>query len=305
MFVYLLQRSAQMALVVLGVVTLTFFVLRFASGDPARLMNRPGTAEELIQKTRQRIGTDKPILVQYTEYVTNLARGDLGRSFHGDQSVWGALAAALPNTLLLGVLTMIVASALGLVLGIAAALHPNSWVDRLVLFYVALAQATPSFWLGVVLVLYFSIRLRWLPAIDMVSPASFVLPMTTLVVTLSPLLIRAVRQAFLETLHEDYIRAARARGLPARQVLFAHTLKVAAIPLVTLIGLQAGFVLGGAYVVESIFNWPGIGKLTLDAIAGRDFPMIQGAVLVVAVVFVLVNFVVDLIYALLDPRIRY
>jgi ABC-type dipeptide/oligopeptide/nickel transport system permease component len=268
-------------------------------------MNRPGTPEDLIQQTRERIGTDKPILVQYTEYVTNLARGDLGQSFHGEQAVWSALADALPNTLLLGILTMIVASALGLGLGILAALRPNSWVDRLILFYVALAQATPSFWLGVVLVLYFSIRLRWLPAIDMVSPASFVLPMTTLVVTLSPLLIRAVRQAFLETLHEDYIRAAHARGLPGRQVLFAHTLKVAAIPLVTLIGLQAGFVLGGAYVVESIFNWPGIGKLTLDAIAGRDFPMIQGAVLVVAVVFVLVNFAVDLIYALLDPRIRY
>jgi ABC-type dipeptide/oligopeptide/nickel transport system permease component len=305
MALYLLQRSVQMALVVFGVVTLTFFVLRLASGDPARLMNRPGTPEDLIQQTRQRIGTDKPILIQYADYMSNLARGDLGQSFHGEQAVWSALAAALPNTLLLGILTMGVASALGLGLGILAALRPNSWVDRLILFYVALAQATPSFWLGVVLVLYFSIRLRWLPAIDMVGPASFVLPMTTLVVTLSPLLIRAVRQAFLETLHEDYIRAAHARGLPGRKVLFAHTLKVAAIPLVTLIGLQAGFVLGGAYVVESIFNWPGIGKLTLDAIAGRDFPMIQGAVLVVAVVFVLVNFAVDLVYALLDPRIRY
>jgi ABC-type dipeptide/oligopeptide/nickel transport system permease component len=305
MLVYLLQRALQMALVVFGVVTLTFFVLRLASGDPARLMNRPGTAEELIQLTRERIGTDKPILMQYVNYVTDLLRGDLGTSFHGEQSVWKAVTEAMPNTLLLGVLTMIVASLVGLLLGTVAAVRPNSWLDRVILFYVALAQATPTFWLGVVLVLYFSIRLRWFPAIDMVGPSSFVLPMTTLVVTLSPLLIRAVRQAFLETLHEDYIRAAHARGLPARQVLFAHTLKVAAIPLVTLIGLQAGFVLGGAYVVESIFNWPGIGKLTLDAIAGRDFPMIQGAVLIVAVIFVLVNFIVDLVYALLDPRIRY
>jgi ABC-type dipeptide/oligopeptide/nickel transport system permease component len=302
---YLLQRTLQMLLVVFGVVTLTFFVLRLASGDPARLMNRPGTPEDLIQQTRVRIGTDKPILVQYTDYVTNLARGDLGDSFHGDQRVAEELAEALPNTLYLGVITIIVASILGLGLGISAALRPNGWLDRAILFYVALAQATPSFWLGVVLVLFFSIRLRWLPAIDMVSPASFVLPVITLAVTLSPLLIRAVRQAFLETLNEDYIRAAHARGLPGRQVLFTHTLKVAAIPLVTLIGLQAGFVLGGAYVVESIFNWPGIGKLTLDAIAGRDFPMIQGAVLVVAVVFVFVNFAVDIVYALLDPRIRY
>jgi ABC-type dipeptide/oligopeptide/nickel transport system permease component len=302
---YLFQRTAQMLLVVLGVVTLTFFVLRLASGDPARLMNRPGTPEDVIQQTRVRIGIDKPLWVQYGEYMTRLARGDLGRSFHGETMVARALAAALPNTLMLGILTMIAASLVGLVLGIAAALRPNSWVDRAILMFVAIAQATPSFWLGVVLVLFFAIRLRWLPAIDMRGPSSFVLPMATLVITLSPLLIRAVRQAFLETLHEDYIRAARARGLAEWRVLFIHTLKVAAIPLVTLIGLQAGFVLGGAYVVESIFNWPGIGKLTLDAIASRDFPMIQGAVLVVAVVFVLVNFAVDLIYAALDPRIRY
>jgi ABC-type dipeptide/oligopeptide/nickel transport system permease component len=157
----------------------------------------------------------------------------------------------------------------------------------------------------VVLVLVFAIRLRWLPAIDMTGPQSFILPVATLAITLTPLLIRAVRQSFLETLGEDFVRAARARGLSERRIRYVHTLKVAAIPLVTLIGLQAGFVLGGAYVVESIFNWPGLGKLTLDAIASRDFPLIQGAVLVVAVVFVLVNFAVDLLYTVLDPRIRY
>jgi ABC-type dipeptide/oligopeptide/nickel transport system permease component len=212
---------------------------------------------------------------------------------------------ALPNTLALGLITMVIASSIGLVLGIAAALRPNGLIDRIILVYVAVAQSTPNFWLGVILVLFFAIRLRWLPAIDMTGPKSFVLPVTTFVVTLTPLLIRAVRQSFLETLGEDFMRASRARGLSEGRLLLVHALKIAAIPLITLIGLQAGFVLGGAFVVESIFNWPGIGKLTLDAMAGRDFPMIQGAVLVAAIVFVIVNFVVDLLYAVLDPRIRY
>jgi peptide/nickel transport system permease protein len=302
---YLLRRAAHMVIVVLGVVTIAFFMLRFASGDPARLMERPGTPEEVIQLIRQRLGTDLPILVQYQHFLANLVQGDLGLSFRGQHPVLPIVLDALPNTLLLGALSMLIASGLGFGLGVVAALRPNSTLDRVVLAYVAVAQSTPTFWLGVVLVLFLSIQLRLLPAIDMRGPESFILPVTTLVVTLTPLLIRAVRQAFLETLGEDFVRAARARGLGERRVLFLHVLKVAAIPLITLIGLQAGFVLSGAYVVESIFNWPGVGKLTLDAIASRDFPMIQGAVLVVAIVFVAVNFVVDLVYAALDPRIRY
>lgn len=294
-----------MVLVVLGVVSLAFFVLRLAAGDPARLMNRPGTPEEIVQQVRERIGTDKPLHIQYLNFLLSLARGDLGTSFHGEQRVLDEVLKALPNTLALGVITMVIASSIGLVLGIAAALRPNGLIDRIILLYVAVAQSTPNFWLGVILVLFFAIRLRWLPAIDMTGPKSFVLPVTTFVVTLTPLLIRAVRQSFLETLGEDFMRASRARGLSEGRLLLVHALKVAAIPLITLIGLQAGFVLGGAFVVESIFNWPGIGKLTLDAMAGRDFPMIQGAVLVAAIIFVIVNFVVDLLYAVLDPRIRY
>lgn len=302
---YVLRRSAQMALVVVGVVTLTFFVLRLTAGDPARLLEPPGTPELIIQQVRERIGTDKPILVQYQNYVLGLATGDFGTSFRGGRPVLESLVAALPNTLLLGAVTMVVASIIGLIAGIAAALRPNSLLDRVILVFVAVGQSTPSFWLGVVLVLFFAIQLRVLPAIDFVGPQSLILPVATLAITLTPLLIRAVRQSFLESLGEDFVRAARARGLSERQVIFSHVLKVAAVPLITLIGLQAGFVLGGAYVVESIFNWPGIGKLTLESIQSRDFPMIQGAVLTVALVFVLVNFVVDLVYAALDPRIRY
>jgi peptide/nickel transport system permease protein len=294
-----------MVIVVLGVVTLTFFMLRLAAGDPARLMNQPGTPEDVAQKVRERLGTDRPLHVQYFEYLIGLTRGDLGTSFHGETTVREMVLAALPNTLILGAVTIVITSTLGALLGVVAALRPNGLIDRLVLMYVTIGQSTPNYWLGVILVLVFAIRLRWLPAIDLTGPKSFVLPVVTLTISLSPVLIRSVRQSFLETMGEDFIRAARARGISERRVLFVHAMKVAAGPLVTLIGLQAGIVLGGAYVVESIFNWPGIGKMTLEAMASRNFPVIQGGVLTTAVVFVLANFMVDLVYAVLDPRIRY
>jgi ABC-type dipeptide/oligopeptide/nickel transport system permease component len=304
MAVRILRRAAQMLFVVWGAATLTFFVLRLAAGDPARLINPPGTPEEIVTQVRHRLGTDQPLLVQYKDFLVDLLHGDLGRSFHGEQSVRDAVFTALPNTLELAGITMVIASLLALALGILAALYANRLIDRVVLVYVALAQSTPNFWFAVVLVLVFAIQHPWLPAIDKTGPESFVLPVTTLVVMLTPVLIRTVRQSFLETLGEDHVRAARARGLPERRVLLVHGLKVAALPLVTLIGLQAGFVLAGSYVVEFVFNWPGIGKLTLDAVNSRNFPMIQGGVLVAASGFVLVNFVVDVAYSFLDPRIR-
>jgi peptide/nickel transport system permease protein len=293
-----------MVLVIFGVVTATFFVLRLTAGDPARLMNPPGTPERIVQSVREELGTDQPLFTQYTEYLGGLLRGDLGTSFHGSQPVREEVVRALPNTVVLGGLAILVSSFFGIVLGIAAALRPNGLIDRSILVLVSLGLATPNFWLAVVLVLIFTFELGWFPAIDMTGPKSFVLPVATLSVTLTPILIRTVRQSFLETLNEDFVRAARARGIPEHRVLLVHGLKVAALPLVTLVGLQAGFVLAGSYVVEFIFNWPGIGKLTLDAVASRDFPVIQGAVLVAASAFVVINFLVDMLYSLLDPRIR-
>jgi peptide/nickel transport system permease protein len=293
-----------MAIVVFGVVTLVFVLLRVAAGDPAGLMNPPGQQEDIVQATRVRLGTDRTVVDQYVDYVLGVARGDLGASFQGGHPVLAEVMEALPNTIALAVVTILFSSTVALVLGIGAALRPNGAFDRGVLVYVSIALSTPSFWLAVVLVLIFSVRLAWLPAIDMEGPESFVLPVITLAVALTPVLIRTIRQSFLETLGDDHVRAARARGIPERRVILVHGLKVAALPLVTLIGLQAGLIMAGSYVVESIFNWPGIGKLTLDAVAGRDFPMIQGCVLVAALVFVVVNFVVDLAYAALDPRIR-
>lgn len=302
---YIARRTLQMVFVILGVVTVTFFAVRLVPGDPARIMNRPGTPESVLKITREQLGTDKPIPEQYVVFLGDLLRGDLGESFRGGRPVLDAVLDALPNTFSLGIVSMLVTTLLAGILGIAAALRPNSLFDRLTLLFVAVAQATPAFWLGVMLVLVFAIRLRWFPAIDMTGPKSFVLPAATLSLALLPLLIRAVRQGFLETLGEVYVRAARARGIPESRLLLVHVMKVAAIPLVTLIGLQAGYVLGGAVVIESIFNWPGIGNLALQSIQQRDFPMIQGTVLVIAVVFTVVNFLVDVTYAALDPRIKY
>jgi len=302
---YFIRRMLQMVFVIWGVVTVTFLIIRIVPGDPARLMEPPGTPEESIQVIRTRLGTDKPIPQQYVEYLANLTRGDLGKPFRGGTSVTEVIAAKLPNTLKLGLVSIIVATTIGSLLGVIAALRQNSLIDKGVLVFVAMALATPNFWLAVMLVLIFAIQLHWLPAIDMAGPESYVLPVTALAIVLLPLIVRTVRQSFTEALTEDFVRAARARGLSERRVIFLHVMKVAAIPLVTLVGIQAGFVLGGSLVVESIFNWPGVGNYTLNAIQARDYPMVQGCVLVIASIFVVVNFLVDMTYAFLDPRIKF
>jgi peptide/nickel transport system permease protein len=200
---------------------------------------------------------------------------------------------------------MVVTTLIAFAMGIVAAVRPNGYFDRFTLLISSIAQAIPGFWLGVMLALLFAVELRWLPAVGMSGWKSFVLPVATLTISLIPLQIRAVRQGFIETLGEGFVRAARARGLPESRILGIHVMKVAAIPLITLIGLQAGYVLGGSVVIESIFNWPGVGTLALQGIQQRDFPMIQGTVLIIAVIFTLVNFFVDLTYAALDPRVKY
>jgi peptide/nickel transport system permease protein len=302
--VYLLRRTAQMLLVVLCVVTLVFILLRVASGDPARLMNAADASEQVIEATRVRLGLDQPVYVQYLYYLRNLFQGDMGQSFYGAYAVRDVVFAALPNTIALAVVTMLVSTVIALVLGISSALSHGSWLDRGVQAIVALAQSTPNFWFAVVLVLVFAVQLGWLPAVDFRGPASFVLPVAAMAVTLTPILIRTIRQSFIDTLGQDYIRAAKARGISRRRVWLVHVLKVASLPLITLIGLQTGMVLAGSYVIEVIFNWPGIGKLAVDSIASRNFPMVEGAVLVAAVAFVVINFLVDLAYSILDPRIR-
>jgi peptide/nickel transport system permease protein len=302
---YLLTRTLQMIVVVFGVVTVTFFAVRLVPGDPARLMEPPGTSESALKITRERLGTDKPLLVQYLNFLKGLPSGDLGTTFRGSEPVTDRVLDGLPNTFALGLVSMALTTVLSFAIGILAALKPGGAFDRISLIFVAIAQSTPSFWLGVIFVLLFSIKLKWFPAIDMTSWKSFVLPSATLTISLMPLLIRAVRQSIIETMGEGFVRAARARGLSERRIVGVHVMKPSAIPLITLVGLQAGYVLGGAVVIESIFNWPGIGNMALLAIQQRDFPMVQGTVLAIAIVFTLINFLVDLTYSVLDPRVKY
>ena len=301
---FVLQRLLQAVLVIFGVACVTFFVLRLVPGDPARLMLPPGTGEDVVAGLREQLGTDEPLPVQFLRFLGGLLHGDLGTSFRQSRPVLPLVVDAFPATLGLAATTMLVAVVVAIPLGILAAARSGRLPDRLILMVSLVGQSLPSFWIGVMLVLLFSIQRQWFPAIGNTGPASYVLPTITLAAVLVAQLVRTVRQGMLEVLQEDYIRTARAKGVPARKVLLVHAFKNAAIPLVTVLGLQVGFVLGGAFVVELIFNWPGVGLLALEAIKTRDFPVVQGVVIVVATVFVCVNLLVDVAYAFLNPRVR-
>jgi len=294
----------QSAFVIFGVACVTFLVLRLVPGDPARLMVPPGTSEKVVDSLRKELGTDQPLIVQFGRFLGGLLQGDLGQSFRQGRPVLELVLDALPATLALASTTMLTAVLVAVPLGIAAAYRRGGILDRVILIFSLAGQSVPNFWLGVMLVLVFAIRLQWFPAIGMGGPRSIVLPTLTLALILIAILVRTVRQSMLEALNEDYVRTARAKGMPETKVVLVHALKNAAIPLVTILGLQVGFVLGGAFVVELIFDWPGVGLLALEAIRTRDFPVVQGVVILVAAVFTFANLAVDIAYAYLNPRVR-
>jgi len=294
----------QSAFVIFGVACVTFLVLRLVPGDPARLMVPPGTSEKVVESLRRELGTDQPLIVQFGRFLGGLLQGDLGESFRQGRPVLELVLEALPATLALATTTMLTAVLVAVPLGIVAAYRSGGILDRVILTFSLAGQSVPNFWLGVMLVLVFAIRLQWFPAIGMAGPGSIVLPTLTLALILVAILVRTVRQSMLEALNEDYVRTARAKGMPETKVVLVHALKNAAIPLVTILGLQVGFVLGGAFVVELIFDWPGVGLLALEAIDTRDFPVVQGVVILVAAVFTFANLAVDIAYAYLNPRVR-
>jgi peptide/nickel transport system permease protein len=304
MVAYILRRLLQSAFVIFGVACVTFLVLRLVPGDPARLMVPPGTSEKVVDSLRRELGTDQPLIVQFGRFLGGLLRGDLGESFRQGRPVLELVLEALPATLALATTTMLTAVLVAVPLGIVAAYRSGGILDRAILIFSLAGQSVPNFWLGVMLVLVFAIRLQWFPAIGMEGPSSIVLPTLTLALILVAILVRTVRQSMLEALNEDYVRTARAKGMPETKVVLVHALKNAAIPLVTIVGLQVGFVLGGAFVVELIFDWPGVGLLALEAIDTRDFPVVQGVVILVAAVFTFANLAVDIAYAYLNPRVR-
>ena len=302
---YIAQRLLHLVPVLLSVSILVFLMIHLVPGDPVQVMLQDyGSAEQAAQ-LRHALGLDRPLPVQYGIFLRNLARGDLGRSIRTGRPVAAEIALRLPYTLRLTAASMAVAIALGLALGTLAAVHHRRLLD-----YAATASALagislPSFWFGLVMILIFSYYLRWLPPAGADTAGSLVLPAVTLGTEAASIIARLCRSSLLEVLRQEFIRTARAKGAADARVLYRHGLRNALIPMLSIVGLQFAGLLGGAVIVESVFGWPGIGRLAVDAIMNRDIPVIQGVVLVAAAIFVAVNLGVDLLYAVADPRIRY
>ncbi|MBI3993403.1 MAG: ABC transporter permease [Candidatus Lambdaproteobacteria bacterium] len=302
--VFLLRRLAWTLPNLLGVLTLVFFLIHLIPGDPVELMLGEQALPADRAQMRRELGLERPVPVQYVAYLGRTLRGDLGRSFQARRPVAALIAERLPATVELMLGAMAVALALALPLGILAALHHGRWLDHLASGFAVLGVAIPNFWLGPMLILVFAVWLDWLPVNERGGLAHLVLPAVTLGTALAALLSRMTRAALVDTLGEDYIRTARAKGLRAWAVVVRHALRNALIPVVTVAGLQIGVLLSGAIITESIFDWPGLGTLLLEGINQRDYPLVQGCVLVIAVGYVLVNLATDLLYGLIDPRIR-
>ena len=297
-------RLIHLVPVLFGVSLVVFLVIRLLPGDVGRLIGGPEATEAQIAQIRLQLGLDKPLWEQYAIYLQGLLRADLGQSVYSRSPVIDEIGQRYPNTILLALLAMLIGALLGTSLGAIAALRQHTWLDGAASVSAVVGLSMPSFWFALLIMGVFAERLRWLPSVGAGGPQHLVLPAITLGVPAAAIIARMTRAMLLEVLAEDYVRTARAKGLAERPVILGHALRSALIPIVTVIGLQAGFFLGGAVVVEAVFAYPGIGKLLVDAIASRDYPVVQGVVLIVAVTFVLVNLVVDLSYVYLDPRIR-
>jgi ABC-type dipeptide/oligopeptide/nickel transport system permease component len=289
---------------VLGVLTLVFFLVHLIPGDPVELMLGETASRADLSQLRADLGLDRPLGEQYARFLGGLARGDLGRSFFYRKPVLAVIGGALPATALLAAAAMAVAILVAIPLGVLAAVRRDSAVDRLAMLGSLVGVSMPNFWLGPLLIILFSFRLGWLPVSGREGPASLVLPAATLGFALAAILARMTRASMLDVLGEDFLRTARAKGVRERVVIYRHALRNALLPVVTIVGLQFGVLLSGAVVTENVFAWPGVGTLLIQAITARDYPLVQGCVLVISLCYVAVNFLTDALYSVIDPRIR-
>ncbi len=302
---YLVTRLAASLVTLLGVATLVFVMVRVLPGDPARIVAGVFATQEEVARIRSRMGLDRPLVAQYGTFLARLARGDLGTSARTSEPVLTEVRSRLPATIGLAVLSSAIAAVLGVAAGVLAAARPYTVLDYLLSTVTLFGVSMPVYWLGLMLIIVFAIHLGWLPAAGAEGPASIVLPALTLAAFSVALVTRMTRASMLEVLGQDYVRTARSKGVPERSVVFRHALRNAFVPILTTIGLQFGALLGGAVLTESVFGWPGIGLLLVDSIFARDYPVVQGIVLVFATLFIVTNLVVDLLYGYVDPRIRY
>jgi len=313
MLPYVIRRLVQVVPVLLFASVAVFLMVYLVPGDPVLAVLGGEARPEQVEAMRKQMGLDRPLVVQYGRWLGRVAQGDLGVSFINSYPVWSLIGLKLPATLALAAGALTVALLISLPLGILAAVRQGSWVDRLAIGFTALGLSVPTFWLGVLLVLLFSLRLQWLPASGYVplftrpalSLQHLLMPSLTLGIAIAAILTRFVRTAMLEVIHQDYVRTARAKGLPEGRVVIRHALKNAFIPVLTVIALQVGNLLGGAVITESIFDYPGVGQLILYAVTTKDYTVVQGTLLLLVFAFVFINLLTDVAYAILDPRVRY
>ena len=304
MLAFILQRLLGALLVIFGVVSIVFLLIHMIPGDPVEIMLGESASTADRQALRAALGLDLPIAAQFQSYLLGLLQLDLGSSIHSRRAVTELLLERLPATGLLALTTLAITLILALPLGVIAAVRRNSWWDTGAMSVSMLGISIPNFWLGPILILVFSLWLGWFPISGRNGFTSVILPALTLATGLIAVLSRMVRSSMLEVLGEDYMRTARAKGMPPGRVILHHGLRNALLPVITLLGLQLGALLAGAVITETVFSWPGIGLLTIESIQSRDYPVVQACVLLISVTYVVVNLLTDLAYTWIDPRIR-
>lgn len=304
---YILKRLLQLVVVLLGVTFLTFMITQATPSDAAEMKYvsmgmMPST--ELLEKTREEMGLNDPVLIQYGRWLGNVLHGDLGESSKFGESVWTQMTRKLPMTLKLAGVSLIVVIVFSFPLGILSAVKKNKVADYMIRFLSFFGVSMPNFWLALLLMYIFAVRLGWFKVVSTNSVQEMILPVATLTIPMISSYARQIRAALLEELNANYVIGARARGIPERRIIWGHVLPNAILPIVTLLGLSVGHLLGGASIIETIFSWQGIGNMVVEAIRVRDYPLIQGYVIWMAIIYVMVNLIVDIAYRLLDPQIR-
>ena len=304
MWKFILKRLVMMIPVLIGVTLLVYMILHFAPGDPAKVILGEQATPEQIEELREQLGLNDPVLVQYANYIINLVQGDMGMSYKTKGPVSDEVFNRFPNTMKLTACAMVLAVAAAVPLGVVAAVRQNTLFDSVSMIVALVGVSMPIFWLGLLLILCFSLKLGWFPSSGSEGWKSIVLPAVALGFNHMASIARTTRSSMLETIRADYIRTVRAKGVAYRKAINKHALKNALIPTITVIGLQIGFMLGGSVLTETVFAWPGVGRLMVDSINGRDIPMVMGCIILVCATFSFVNLIVDLLYAAVDPRIK-
>ncbi len=311
---YIIRRLIHSVIIVWGCATLVFFLMRAIPGDPIIQMLGPEYTPEAADALRRKLGLDEHVLIQYVQWMGDILRADLGSSITGAESVQSAILSGLPKTMSIAALSFVIATTIAVPAGVLAALKRNSFADFAVSLFAFLGVSMPSFWFGIILILVFAVNLGWLPSLGYASISEdgvlewfkhLILPSMAIGAGYAAILMRFVRAGLLEAMGSDYIRTARAKGLAEKRVIVGHGLRNSLIPVVTVAGIQVALLLSGTVVIETVFAIRGIGRLLVGAIFDKDYPMVQGAILVVAVIFVFANLLVDILYTLIDPRIKY